>query len=192
MTQAFNLSQLANNTNTTGQINADTAIYNTVNVANGGTNLSATPTNGQLPIGNGSGYALATLTAGSGISVTNAAGAITIANTSAGTVTSITAGSGLAGGTITTSGTISVDVYNGTTQTNTSLAVGTYVVAQTSSLTIYNIYTSLSVWSAPSAGSSVFTTYNPTGGAGVMSGTWRSMGIISASDVATYLMRRTA
>ena len=53
----------------------------TVGVANGGTGLTGTPTNGQLPIGNGSGYTLATLTAGSGVSVTNAAGSITIANT---------------------------------------------------------------------------------------------------------------
>ena len=95
MTQAFNLSQLANNTNTSGQINADNAIYNTVNVANGGTNLSATPANGQLPIGNGTGYALANLTAGTGIAITNAAGAITIANT-AGGVTSAVAGNGVA------------------------------------------------------------------------------------------------
>ena len=47
-------------------------------VDTGGTGLSATPTNGQLLIGNGTGYTLSTLTAGSGISVTNAAGAITI------------------------------------------------------------------------------------------------------------------
>ncbi len=50
-------------------------------VANGGTGLTATPTNGQLAIGNGTGYSLATLTAGSGISVTNGSGSITIAAT---------------------------------------------------------------------------------------------------------------
>lgn len=80
MTQAFNLALLANNVNSSGQLNADSGIYNTVNVANGGTNLSATPTNGQLLIGNGSGYTLATLTAGTGISISNAAGAITVTN----------------------------------------------------------------------------------------------------------------
>lgn len=47
-------------------------------VANGGTGLTSTPSNGQLLIGDGSGYTLSTLTAGSGISITNAAGAITI------------------------------------------------------------------------------------------------------------------
>lgn len=80
MTQAFNLALFANNLNTSGQLNADTGIYNTVNVANGGTNLSTTPTNGQLLIGNGSGYTLATLTAGTGMTITNAAGAITLTN----------------------------------------------------------------------------------------------------------------
>jgi hypothetical protein len=49
-------------------------------VINGGTGLSTIPTNGQLLIGNGTGYTLNTLTASSGITVTNAAGTITVAN----------------------------------------------------------------------------------------------------------------
>lgn len=89
MTQAFNLALLANNVNSSGQLNADSGLYNTVNVANGGTNLSATPTNGQLLIGNGTGYTLATLTASTGISVTNASGAITITNTNPNAVVDI-------------------------------------------------------------------------------------------------------
>jgi hypothetical protein len=52
--------------------------------SSGGTGLTSTPTNGQLLIGNGTGYTLATLTAGSGITVTNAAGSITITNSSTG------------------------------------------------------------------------------------------------------------
>jgi hypothetical protein len=50
----------------------------------GGTGRSTTPTNGQLLIGNGSGYSLSTLTAGSGISITNNSGSITITNSSTG------------------------------------------------------------------------------------------------------------
>lgn len=50
-----------------------------VDVGAGGTGLSSAPTNGQLLIGNGSGYTLANITAGSGISVTNGSGSITIA-----------------------------------------------------------------------------------------------------------------
>lgn len=56
----------------------------TVAVANGGTALSSTPTNGQLLIGNGTNYTLATITAGSGISITNGAGSISIAASSTG------------------------------------------------------------------------------------------------------------
>lgn len=50
-------------------------------VANGGTGLSTVPANGQLLIGNGTGYTLSTLTAGPGISITNGIGTITINNT---------------------------------------------------------------------------------------------------------------
>jgi hypothetical protein len=50
-------------------------------VINGGTGLSTIPTNGQLLIGNGTGYDLNTLATGSGISVTNGVGTITLANT---------------------------------------------------------------------------------------------------------------
>jgi hypothetical protein len=42
------------------------------------------PSNGQLLIGNGSGFSLATLSAGSGISVSNSSGGITITNTGGG------------------------------------------------------------------------------------------------------------
>ena len=52
-------------------------------IAKGGTNLSATPTNGQLLIGNGSGFTLASLTAGSNITITPGAGTISIAATGA-------------------------------------------------------------------------------------------------------------
>jgi hypothetical protein len=53
-----------------------------VTVANGGTELTSVPTNGQVLIGNGTNYTLAALTAGTGISVTNGSGTITIDNTS--------------------------------------------------------------------------------------------------------------
>lgn len=57
-------------------------------IANGGTALTTTPTNGQLLIGNGTGYTLAAITAGSNITITNGAGSISIAG-NAGTVTSV-------------------------------------------------------------------------------------------------------
>jgi hypothetical protein len=68
----------------TGNISGNAAnVTGVVNIANGGTGLSTTPTNGQLLIGNGTNYTLSTLTAGTGISITNAAGSITITNNTA-------------------------------------------------------------------------------------------------------------
>lgn len=60
-----------------------------VSIANGGTNLSTIPANGELLIGNGTDYTLAGLTAGTGISITPGPGSITIAATASG-VTSVT------------------------------------------------------------------------------------------------------
>ena len=59
-------------------------LTNALGRAQGGTGVSTAPTNGQLLIGNGTGYTVASLTAGSGITITSAAGSITITNTSTG------------------------------------------------------------------------------------------------------------
>jgi hypothetical protein len=50
-------------------------------VSSGGTGITTIPTNGQLLIGNGTGYTLNTLATGAGISVANGVGTITITNT---------------------------------------------------------------------------------------------------------------
>lgn len=62
MTQAFNLSQLANKVNTSGQLDASTGLVNTTPVANGGTGKS-TNTAGTLLLGNGT-SAMTELTGG--------------------------------------------------------------------------------------------------------------------------------
>jgi hypothetical protein len=74
------------NQNTTGTAANVTGV---VAVANGGTGLSSTPANGELDIGNGTGFTRTTLTAGTGISISNGAGSITIAS-SVTPVTSVT------------------------------------------------------------------------------------------------------
>jgi len=50
-------------------------------VISGGTGLGDIPTNGQLLIGNGTGYTLNTLSTGDGISVTDGSGTVTLTNT---------------------------------------------------------------------------------------------------------------
>jgi hypothetical protein len=64
---------------------ADGAVLTATNssvlpVASGGTGLTSTPSNGQVDIGNGTGFTRATLTQGTGITITNGAGSITIAS----------------------------------------------------------------------------------------------------------------
>lgn len=69
-----------NNTTSTdpGHKHTTSSITGVFGYSSGGSGNSATPTNGQLNIGNGSGYTLANLTGGSGITVTNGAGTITL------------------------------------------------------------------------------------------------------------------
>jgi hypothetical protein len=123
-----------------------------VGVLNGGTGQSSAPTNGQLLIGNGSNYTLASLTAGSGVTVTNATGSITIAATgTGGTVTSIDVSGGITGitfsggpvtgsGTITMAGTLAIS--NGGTGASTqsgartALGLGTMAVQDANSVSI--------------------------------------------------------
>lgn len=91
-----------------------TGVTGTLATTHGGTGVT-TAANGQLLIGNGSGFALAALTAGSNITITNAAGTITIDATGSGggTVTSVSGAGGgtgltLTGGPITAAGTLTL------------------------------------------------------------------------------------
>jgi hypothetical protein len=106
-----------------GKVGLTTHVSGTLPIANGGTNITSTPTNGQLLIGNGTDYSLGTLTAGTAISVTNGAGSITIANTG---VTSVTAGTGVSVSASTGGVTISSTGVTGLTAgTNISLSGST-------------------------------------------------------------------
>lgn len=134
-----------------GTLTAGTWNGSTIGVGYGGTGLTATPTNGQLPIGNGTGFSLGTLTAGTNVTITNTAGGIQIDATPSygGTVTSVamTVPSFLSvsGSPITTSGTLAISlsgtalpVANGGTgaTTLTGYVKGNGTSAMTASTTI--------------------------------------------------------
>jgi hypothetical protein len=102
-------------------------LTNALGVAYGGTGLSSTPTNGQIDIGNGTGFTRATLTAGAGITITNASGSVTVAGTGS-TINSQTAGYTLVAGDA--GKTISITT-GGVTVPNSILSAGNIV-------TIYN------------------------------------------------------
>lgn len=150
----------------------------------GGTGLTAIPTNGQLLIGNGTGYTLNTLTAGTGLTITNAAGSITprITNTGVtpglyGSATSSTTLTINAQGQITvagsvaiaisasqiTSGTVSV-VRGGTGLTGYTIgdiiyASGATALASLADVAIGNALISGGVGVAPSYGKIGLTTH---------------------------------
>jgi hypothetical protein len=102
-----------------GTLTAGTWNGTAIGIGYGGTGLTATPTNGQLAIGNGTGYTLANLTAGTNVSISNTSGGITISATpsAGGTVTSVDMSVpsflSVSGNPITVSGTLAV-TYSGT------------------------------------------------------------------------------
>jgi hypothetical protein len=154
-----------------GTLTAGTWNGTAIGVAYGGTGLTATPTNGQLAIGNGTGYTLANLTAGTNVSISNTAGGITISATPAagGTVQSVdgsggTTGLTLTGGPITVSGTLTLggtlNVANGGTGANTlsGYVFGNGTSAMSASTTIPNTaITGLGTMSTQSAGAVAIT-----------------------------------
>ena len=97
-------------------------------VTSGGTGLTTIPTNGQLLIGNGTGYTLNTLGYGSGISITNGLGTISVSNTGvlsfSGGTTGITPSTATTGDVV-LSGTLNFS--NGGTNTTATPTLGSVV-----------------------------------------------------------------
>lgn len=109
--------------------NGTITLNGTVNVANGGTGLTSTPTNGQIDIGNGTGFTRTTLTAGSGVSITNGAGSITISSSGGGgSVTAVTGTTPISSSGGTTPN-ISLDANYGDTQNPYASKTANYVLA---------------------------------------------------------------
>lgn len=100
-------------------------LTNALKIAQGGTGQASIPTNGQLLIGNGTGFTLATLTAGSGITITNNAGSISLS------------AAGLPAVTVSNTTTISAAANNHYVLTAVSLTTVTLPASPTISDTIY-------------------------------------------------------
>jgi len=102
----------------------------TLSVANGGTGVTTTPTNGQLLIGNGTNYTVASVSSGTGISTTVGAGSLTINNTG---VTSNVAGTG-----ISVSGATGAVTITNSGVTSLSAGTGISVSGSTGGVTVTN------------------------------------------------------
>ena len=183
-----------------GTLAAGTWNGTTIGVGYGGTGLTATPTNGQLAIGNGTGYSLANLTAGTNVSISNTAGGITISATpsAGGTVTSVAMTVptflSVTGSPVTTSGTLAVSlsgtalpVANGGTgaTTLTGYLSGNGTSAVTASTTIPSTaITGLGTMSTQSAGAVAITggTINGTS----IGATTTSTGAFTTVTATTY------
>jgi hypothetical protein len=185
-----------------GKIGLTTHVSGTLPVANGGTGTASTPSNGQLLIGNGSGFTLASLTNGTGIGVSGGAGSITISNSG---VTSVAAGTGISvsgstgsvtitntgpssivagtDGGISVSGTSTVTIaqapYTGTSATNTNYPIGSMVILESSTNTPGTPGFYMNQSTTLYAGTSPFTPYNVNdlGSGSALSGTWRFRGL---------------
>lgn len=191
MTQAFNLSQLANKVNTSGQLDASTGLSSAVPVANGGLALTSIAAK-SIPVAN-SANTYTTVTPAAGQSVRVNAGNTAWEAFTPGTVNSITAGGGLTGGTITSSGTIAIDttfgnvgtiaqlfnfsrtnLYAGSTISGASLGYGSSGAAAAQGIGSMTTRSgNVTVAGISSDASLVNTT--------AISGTWRCLGYVTGS-----------
>ena len=125
-TLSFGTTGLTPSTATSGAI----TVAGTLAVANGGTGVTTIPSNGQLLIGNGTGYTVAALNATTGISISTGAGSISIGNSG---VTSAVAGTG-----ISVSGATGAVTITNSGVTSLTAGTGISVSASTGGVTVTN------------------------------------------------------
>jgi len=174
MTQAFNLAQLANKVNTSGQLDASTGLVNAVPVANGGLALSSIAAK-SIPVANVA-NTYTTVTPGASQSVRINAGNTAWEAFTPGTVTSVSGTGGLTG-TITSSGSLSIDT--------STYAIGQIISGRanntTTSHTIGSTIAGTSLYSGPPRSANVGGQWQADGSGFVFSptlvntGTWKAI-----------------
>lgn len=148
----------------------DATTQTTSGVTSIGTGTGISSTGGKTPTLTNTG--VTSVAAGSGISVSASTGGVTITNTSTatGTVTSVATGNGLQGGTITSTGTLSVACPTWNT-------VGSYAIAlEKCPSTVGSNYSSINYRSGFDGECGL------QGGGSTLSGTWKLMGAGSGSN----------
>lgn len=174
MTQAFNLSQLANNVNTAGKLDASAGLVNATPVANGGTGATTLTANNVL-LGNGT-SAVQTVAPGTTNNILQSNGTTWVSQPISGVVTSL---NGVAGAVVTTDalaiGSSAILAMSNTTNLTPGGTIsGTYLYFSTNSVAGTGLITSLVISGDRRNATSSFTsgyTYNNAG-----TSTWRYLG----------------
>ena len=181
--------QITSVTNTAIAIDTSQITTGTLGVARGGTGVSTTPANGEIDIGNGTGFTRTTLTASSGVSIANGAGSVTISNSGvlslSGGTTGLTPASSTTGA-VTLGGTLVVANGGSGAATLTGYLKGNGTSAFTGSATIPNTdITGLGTMSTQNDSSVAITggTINGTtlGATTPAAGTFTSVGMTSGT-----------
>jgi hypothetical protein len=116
--------------------------------------------------------------------------ATTMTTAATGTVTSVSGTNGLTG-TVTTSGSLSLDIYTGTTVQNTSYPIGSYIAALGAGGAAPILNATKAVY-CPANGDNNNCVYGASSGAGssALSGTWRSRGLADQNITNQCLFQR--
>jgi len=170
MTQAFNLSQLANKVNTSGQLDVATGVTGIQAVANGGTG-AATLTANNVLLGNGT-SAIQVVAPGSNGNILTSNGSTWISSTPAG------------------GGVTSLNGQTGAITNTTLYAIGSYITGRPQDRTSYDVNTTIAGSSLYATGTSIYranTTWNVAANGTVAvtlinTGTWRCMSSANADN----------
>lgn len=175
--------------NTISNVSLTTAVTGTLPVANGGTGATTLTANNVL-LGNGTSALQVVAPGANGNVLTSNGTTWTSAAPAAGGVTSLTAGNGITVSASTGAVTVSQDIYTGSTQSNLTFPIGTYLPAQAQASTSRNVNAAYTLYYNSSAPEQ-YHSYNFIGSSSALTGTWRCRGYTASTDV-FHLFQRTA